>query len=72
MHCAFKIGAKKVIKLNKKEYEKISEHIGRFPLVFISPYDGDLIAEGSEMRRKWMDGIPRFPFVTNIDRNSYE
>ena len=67
VHCAFKIGAKKVIKLNKKEYEKISEHIGRFPLVFISPYDGDLIAEGSEMRRKWMDGI-----LVQLDKNYLE
>ncbi len=57
VHCAYKIGAKKIVKLNKKEYEKLSEHIGRYPLVFISPYDGDLIAEGSELRRKWMDGI---------------
>ena len=67
VHCAFKIGAKKVIKLNKKEYEKISEHIGSFPLVFISPYDGDLIAEGSEMRRKWMDGI-----LVQLDKNYLE
>lgn len=57
VHCAFKLGAKKVFKINKKEYEKLAEHIGRFPVVFISPYDGDLIAEGSELRRKWMDGI---------------
>ena len=57
VHCAFKLGAKKVIKYNKKPYDKITEHIGRFPVVFISPYDGDLIAEGSDMRRKWMDGI---------------
>jgi DNA replication and repair protein RecF len=57
VHCAFKLGSKKVIKYNKKPYDKITEHIGRFPVVFISPYDGDLIADGSEMRRKWMDGI---------------
>ena len=57
VHCAFKLGAKKVIKYNKKPYDKITEHIGRFPVVFISPYDGDLIVDGSEMRRKWMDGI---------------
>ena len=55
--CSYKLGAKKKIKLNKKEYEKLAEHIGKFPVVFISPYDGDLINEGSELRRKWMDGI---------------
>lgn len=55
--CSYKLGAKKKIKLNKKEYEKLADHIGKFPVVFISPYDGDLINEGSELRRKWIDGI---------------
>ena len=55
--CSYKLGAKKKIKLNKKEYEKLADHIGKFPVVFISPYDGDLINEGSELRRKWMEGI---------------
>lgn len=57
IHCALKTGAKKIFKQNKKEYEKLSEHIGLFPSVIISPYDKDLISEGSELRRKWMDGI---------------
>lgn len=57
IHCALKTGTKKVFKQNKKEYEKLSEHIGLFPTVIISPYDKDLISEGSELRRKWMDGI---------------
>ncbi|MBM3418303.1 MAG: DNA replication/repair protein RecF [Bacteroidetes bacterium] len=55
--CSFKIGGKKTIKLNKKEYDRISDHVGKFPVVFISPYDNDLISEGSELRRKWIDGI---------------
>ena len=55
--CSFKIGSKKTIKINKKEYERISDHVGTFPVVFISPYDNDLISEGSEARRKWIDGI---------------
>jgi len=67
VHCAFKQGAKKVFKFNKKEYEKLGEHIGKFPVVFISPYDGDLIAEGSELRRKWMDGI-----LSQIDKDYLE
>ena len=57
VNCTYKLGAKKTVKLNKKEYEKLADHIGRFPVVFISPYDGDLINEGSELRRKWIDGI---------------
>ena len=64
IHCAIKAGAKKVFKQNKKEYEKLSEHIGQFPAVMISPYDKDLISEGSELRRKWMDGI-----IAQFDRS---
>ena len=57
IHCAVKSGSKKVFKRNKNEYEKLADHIGQFPTVMISPYDRDLIVEGSELRRKWMDGI---------------
>tara|TARA_R110002012_G_scaffold83323_6_gene209750 strand:+ start:836 stop:1915 length:1080 start_codon:yes stop_codon:yes gene_type:complete len=55
--CSFKKGTKKVIKRNDKPYEKFSEHIGFLPLVIISPSDRDLILEGSETRRKFMDGV---------------
>jgi DNA replication and repair protein RecF len=65
--CSVKSGAKKIIKKNKVAYEKLSDHIGLFPVVFISPYDGDLIAEGSETRRKWMDGI-----ISQIDKSYLE
>ena len=64
IHCAVKAGAKKVFKRNKKEYEKLADHIGQFPAVMISPYDRDLISEGSELRRKWMDGI-----ISQFDRH---
>jgi len=57
IHCAFKLGEKKIVRQNKKEYEKLSDHIGLFPTVMISPYDKDLIAEGSELRRKWLNSI---------------
>ena len=55
--CSVKRGQKKVIKRNNKAYEKISQHIGLLPAVMISPADSDLIAEGSETRRKFIDGI---------------
>ncbi|MEZ4809124.1 MAG: DNA replication/repair protein RecF [Allomuricauda sp.] len=55
--CSLKKGAKKVIKRNGKPYDKFSEHIGFLPLVIISPSDRDLILEGSETRRKFMDGV---------------
>lgn len=55
--CSYKKGAKKVIKRNGKAYEKFSEHIGLLPVVIISPADRDLILEGSETRRKFIDGV---------------
>ncbi len=55
--CSFKKGAKKIIKRNGKVYERFSEHIGFLPLVIISPADRDLIVEGSETRRKFIDGV---------------
>jgi DNA replication and repair protein RecF len=55
--CSLKKGQKKVLKRNGKIYDKFSEHIGFIPLVIISPSDSDLIVEGSETRRKFMDGV---------------
>jgi DNA replication and repair protein RecF len=55
--CSFKKGAKKIIKRNGKVYERFSEHIGFLPLVIISPADRDLIIEGSDTRRKFIDGV---------------
>ncbi len=55
--CSLKRGQKKVIKRNGKQYEKISNHIGLIPLVIISPADRNLIIEGSDVRRKFMDGV---------------
>ncbi|MFD0861338.1 DNA replication/repair protein RecF [Sungkyunkwania multivorans] len=55
--CSLKRGQKKVIKRNGKAYDKFSEHIGFIPLVIISPADRDLIIEGSETRRKFIDSV---------------
>ena len=55
--CSLKKGQKKTIKRNGKIYEKLSEHIGFIPLVIISPSDSDLIIEGSETRRKFIDSV---------------
>ena len=55
--CSLKKGQKNVLKRNDKAYSKFSEHIGQFPLVIISPADRDLVTEGSEIRRKFIDGV---------------
>jgi len=57
VYCGVKTGQKKVFKRNHKEYERLADHIGLFPVVIISPYDTDLIHEGSEERRKFTDSI---------------
>lgn len=55
--CSLKKGQKKILKRNGKNYEKFSEHIGQLPLVIISPADRDLVTEGSDTRRKFIDGV---------------
>ncbi len=57
IYCGLKRGQKKKFKKNKKEYDRLAEHIGQFPSVVISPYDRDLITEGSDVRRKFMDSV---------------
>jgi DNA replication and repair protein RecF len=55
--CGVKKNQKKQFKRNKKEYTRLAEHIGLFPLVMISPNDISLILEGSEERRKFIDTV---------------
>lgn len=55
--CSLKRGNKKVVKRNGKVYEKFSDHIGYLPLVIISPGDRDLITDGSDIRRKFIDNV---------------
>lgn len=55
--CVQKSLSKKSFKCDKKEYERLADHIGKIPLVMISPYDNDLINNGSELRRKFIDGV---------------
>jgi DNA replication and repair protein RecF len=64
VYCGVKRGDKKTIKLNKKAYAKLSEHIGKFPVVMITPYDSNLILEGSETRRKFLDAM-----IAQFDRS---
>lgn len=55
--CAMRPRQRKQFKRNKKEYDKLSEHIGLLPLVMVSPADSDLIRGGSEERRRFLDVI---------------
>jgi DNA replication and repair protein RecF len=55
--CGLKRNQKKQFKRNKKEYQRLADHIGLFPSVMISPYDISIIIEGSEERRKFIDNV---------------
>lgn len=57
IYCAQKRNERKQFKLNKKEYNRFSDHIGLYPLVMISPADYALINEGSEERRRYIDSV---------------
>ena len=55
--CAVIKGQKKVLKRNGKAYQKLADHVGRYPVVMIAPADSALLHDGSEVRRKWMDQV---------------
>lgn len=57
VYCGMKRRQKKQFKRNKKEYSRLSDHIGLIPLVMVSPADSELIAGGSEERRRFMDVV---------------
>ena len=57
IYCGMKRRSKKQFKRNKKEYSRFSDHIGFLPLVMVSPADSELIAGGSDERRRFMDVV---------------
>lgn len=57
VYCGLKRRQKKQFKRNKKEYTRLSDHIGFLPLVMVSPADAELIAGGSDERRRFMDVV---------------
>ncbi|MBG0858454.1 MAG: DNA replication/repair protein RecF [Bacteroidales bacterium] len=57
INCAFHRQKQKVLKKNGKEYQRLSDHVGRYPVVMISPADSAIITEGSEERRRFLNKI---------------
>lgn len=55
---------KKIIKKNGKNYSKLIDHVGLIQTVFITPYDIELVFDGSEIRRKFIDYT-----VSQLDKN---
>ncbi|MCR4828053.1 MAG: DNA replication/repair protein RecF [Bacteroidales bacterium] len=62
--CTLQKGQAKKLKFNKKNCTTFAEHIGRLPLVIVTPSDQNLILGGSEVRRKFVDGI-----ISQVDHN---
>lgn len=67
IYCGLKRRQKKQFKRNKKEYSRFSDHIGLIPMVMVSPADTQLIAGGSEERRRFMDVV-----ISQYDREYLE
>ena len=57
VYIGIKRNKKKIVKRNQKVYKRLADHIGTIPLVMVSPADVDLVVEGSEIRRKFIDGV---------------
>ena len=67
VYCALKREGKKQFKRNKKEYARLIDHVGLFPTVIIAPTDADIINGGSDLRRKFLDGV-----ISQLDRSYLE
>ena len=61
--CGLRRGVKKQFSKDKKDYPRLIDHIGLIPLVMISPSDQQLIDEGSDERRRFMDVV-----ISQLDR----
>ena len=61
--CSYTRRGGKTLKRNGKEYERLSEHVGGFPIVVVSPADSALISDSAEERRKYINR-----FISQIDR----
>jgi len=67
IYCSIRRQKSKIFKRNRKEYQRLADHIGLFPLVMISPADSVLISGGSEERRRFLNEV-----IAQFDRNYLE
>lgn len=64
VNCSFLRRSGKVLKLNSKEYDRMADHVGRFPVVMVSPQDSVLITDAAEERRRYLNA-----FLSQLDRD---
>jgi DNA replication and repair protein RecF len=62
--CILRETGKKEFSINDSGYEKFSEHIGHYPCVIIAPDDIQIITDGSEERRRFLDAL-----LSQIDKD---
>lgn len=67
IYCGLKAGKRKIFRKNKKEYPKLSDHVGQYPVVMVSPSDSALILDGSEERRRYINAV-----ISQYDREYLE
>jgi DNA replication and repair protein RecF len=65
--CSLQRGQKKAILIDKKQIERISDHIGHFPVVLMAPHDTDIVRDSAEARRKFFDGV-----ISQIDPEYFQ
>ena len=63
VNCAFSRKGGKILKRNGKEYERLADHVGNFPLVIVSPRDTELIMDAADERRRYLNG-----FISQLDK----
>ena len=61
--CAYSRRGGKTLKRNGKEYDKLSDHVGLFPIVVVSPADTSLISDSAEERRHYINRL-----ISQLDR----
>jgi len=66
--CSLKRNQKKQFRKNKKEYPRLADHIGQFPLVMVSPNDSSIVTDGSEERRRFVDSVLSQTDLQYLDR----
>ena len=64
VNCSFLRRSGKVLRLNGKEYDRMADHVGRFPVVMVSPQDSVLITDAAEERRRYLNA-----FLSQLDRD---
>lgn len=63
VNCSFSRKGGKVLKRNGKEYDRIADHVGAFPVVIVSPRDTELITDAAEERRRYLNS-----FISQLDK----